>query len=186
MRGRKKEEEEGEEEEGRKKKKKKSAAVSLLYSSCSTGLEGQKLPLTGRMAAISTQPMCHYRVLAKLPHTPPSSSPPPHPPHGLIRITQFMEISVWCVEEEIARQWFMLSVITLITPRGCDTCSCSFGHYLYISMFHVCVVALQPFCDVSPSSGPSAQSDHSNTGAAIQMLSANEVIEAKNSATKRI
>lgn len=102
------------------------------------GLEGQKLPLTGRMAAISTQPMCHYRVPAKLPHTPPT------PPHGLIRITQFMEISVWCVEEEIARQWFMLSVITLITLCGRDTCSCSFGRYLYISMFYVCVAAALP------------------------------------------
>lgn len=40
-----------------------------------------------------------------------------HKPPCLIRITQFVGISVWCVEEEIARQRLMLSVITLC---GCD------------------------------------------------------------------
>lgn len=35
----------------------------------------------------------------------------------LIRIAQYTGISVWCVEEEIARQWLMLSVISLC---GCD------------------------------------------------------------------
>lgn len=31
-----------------------------------------------------------------------------------------MGISVWCAEEEIARQWLALGVITLITLRGRD------------------------------------------------------------------
>lgn len=123
------------------RRRKKSAAVSLFYSSCSTGLEGQKLPLTGRIAAISTQPTCHHHVSSPychiLPPPPPTTITTPLP-HGLIRITQFMGISVWCVEEEIARHWFRLSVITLITLCGRDTCSCAFGCYVYISMLYVC------------------------------------------------
>lgn len=40
-----------------------------------------------------------------------------HKPPCLIRITQYKGISVWHVEEEIARKWLTLNVISL---RGCD------------------------------------------------------------------
>lgn len=99
----------------------------MLNSSRFTGLEGQKLPLTGRIATISTQPGVSSACVRTVPHTPhPNThtrtpySPFPSPSRFLIRITQFMGISVWCAEEEIARQWLALGVVTLITLRGRD------------------------------------------------------------------
>lgn len=57
------------------------------------------------ITSVSAPPHTHHTHTT---HTPPSWS--------LIRITQFMGISVWSVAQEIAG----LSVIILITPCGCD------------------------------------------------------------------
>lgn len=110
------EEEEGEaeeeEEQHQDKRRKALLSVPLLL------LHG-----AGRTKAFPDRPDHPYlcradasspRVLATLPRTLFCFC---HNPPCLIRITQFVGISVWCAEEEIARQWLTLSLITL---RGCD------------------------------------------------------------------
>lgn len=63
------------------------------------------------------------------PHRHTHTNPPPS--WGLIRITQFMGISVWSVAEQIAG----LRVIILITPCGCD--------YMCIWALRICVSVLR-------------------------------------------
>lgn len=110
-------------------RRKKSAAVSLLLASLCAGLErhrGSPLSLPNKspnVLNICTPPPPPF------PHRHTHTNPPPS--WGLIRITQFMGISVWSVAEQIAG----LRVIILITPCGCD--------YMCIWALRICVSVLR-------------------------------------------